>query len=104
MMHSRLPEIYNDYFTVFEKQSEDYKDNNDIIKRISRRRTETSLWLMNTVAAAGKEDELWGLRKIALKDYSGIVFSSSPFGLKLKLTGLAVMPHIYFAMLKRRSG
>ena len=102
-MNSRLPVIYNDYFTVFEKQSEDYKDNNDIIKRISRRRTETSLWLMNIVIPAGKEDELWGLRKIALKDYSGIVFSSSPFGLKLKLTGLAVMPHIYFAILKRRS-
>ena len=102
-MNSRLPEIYSDYFTVFDKQSEDYKDDSFISKRIARRRTETSLWLMGIVIKAGKEGDFWMLRKSALNDYSEVVFSSSPFGLKLKLTGLAVMPHIYLAMLKRRS-
>lgn len=101
-MNSRLPEIYEDYFTVFEKQAGDNKDNSFISKRITRRRTETALWLMSIVIAAGKEGEYWKLRKKALSDFADVVFSSAPFGLKLKLTGLAIMPHIYLGLLKRR--
>ncbi len=101
-MNSRLPEIYEDYFTVFEKQTEDNKDNSFISKRIARRRTETALWLMNIVIAAGKEGEVWKLRKKALVGFTDVVFSSAPFGLKLKLTGLAIMPHVYFGLLKKR--
>lgn len=101
-MNSRLPDICNDYFVVFEKQAEDYKDNGFIRKKIARREAETALWLMNTVIAAGKEDKLWDLRRKALKNYSAVFFSSAPFSLKVKLTGLALMPHVYFALLKRR--
>lgn len=103
-MNSMLPKIYDDYFTVFKKQTEDYKDNDLIIKRITRRRTETALWLMSIVIGAGNEEEYWMLRKIALTDYADVVFSSVPIDLKLKLTGLMLMPHVYLRLLKKRKG
>ena len=101
-MNSMLPMIYDDYFTVFEKQTEDYKDNNYIIKRITRRRIETALWLMGIVIASGEEEKYWRLRKKALVNLADVVFSSVPIDLKLKLTGLALMPHVYLWLLKNR--
>lgn len=102
-MNSRLPSIYDDYFTVFEWQTRNHKNNRFIRKKIAGREAETALWLMNIVISAGKETEFWKLRKNSLKHYSDVVFSSAPFYLKFKLTVLALMPHLYFAMLKRRA-
>ncbi len=101
-MNSKLPMIYDDYFTVFEKQTADYKDNRFIIKKLTRRRVETALWLMSIVIASGKVEDYWRLRKKALIDSADVVFSTAPFYLKLKLTGLALMPHVYLWMLKKR--
>ena len=103
-MNSKLPVVYPDYFAVFEKQAEENKDNVYISKRIAGRRCETSLWLMGIVIKAGKEGEIWGLRKEALKSFSSVMFSSVPFSLKIKLMGVAVMPHVYFALLRRKAG
>lgn len=102
-MNSKLPVVYPDYFAVFEKQAEENKDNVYISKRIAGRRCETSLWLMGIVIKAGKEGEIWGLRKEALKSFSSVMFSSVPFSLKIKLMGVALMPHVYFAMLRRKA-
>ena len=102
-MHSGLADKYRDYFKVFDRQIKDCGSDRRLRKMIAVRASETALWLMRIVIADGKENELWNLRKAALEYYSSVVFSSAPFLLKSKLTGLAVMPHIYFAMLKKRT-
>lgn len=102
-MHSRLPEIYKDYFTVFGKQYDDYKDDGKIRRKIVRRNAENSLWLMSIMIAEGKEQELWVLRKAALKNSPDLFFSNAPFKLKIKLTGLALTPHLYFSMLRKKA-
>lgn len=101
-MHLRLAEIYPDYFKVFDKQRENINGNKTVLKMLTLRETENSLWLMSEVNSAGKSKELWNLRKLALKHAGAILISKVPIILKLKLIGLAVMPHLYFAMLKGR--
>lgn len=101
-MHLRLSEIYPDYFKVFDKQREDLNGNKTVLKMLTLRETENSLWLMSEVNSAGKSKELWNLRKLALKHAGTILISKVTIILKLKLIGLAVMPHLYFAMLKGR--
>lgn len=101
-MHLRLAEIYPDYFKVFDKQRENINGNKTVLKMLTLRETENSLWLMSEVNSAGKSKELWNLRKLALKHAGTILISKVPIILKLKLIGLAVMPHLYFAMLKGR--
>ena len=101
-MHLRLAEIYPDYFKVFDKQRENINGNITVLKMLTLRETENSLWLMSEVNSAGKSKELWNLRKLALKHAGTILISKVPIILKLKLIGLAVMPHLYFAMLKGR--
>ncbi len=102
-MHSRLPEIYKDYFTVFEKQYDDFKDDSKIRRMIIRRNAENSLWLLGIMIAEGKEQELWDIRKAALRRSPALLFSNAPFKLKLKVTGLALMPHLYFSMLRKKA-
>lgn len=101
-MHLRLAEIYSDYFKVFDKQREDLNGNKTVLRKVSVREAENSLWLMREVKAAGKSKELWNLRKIAISRAGIILTSKVPLILKLKVIGLAVMPHLYFVMLKRR--
>ena len=102
-MNSRLAELYHDYFLMFARQREDYLDNAPIRKRIAVRQAETSLWLMHVLAKSGMKDEFWSLRKTAMSIVSDVLFSSAPFLLRTKLTGVTVMPHIYFAMLRRKA-
>lgn len=102
-MHSRLPEIYKDYFAVFEKQFDDYKDDSKIRRKIVRRNVENSLWLLRIMITEGKEQELWNIRKAALKNSADLFFSNAPFKLKVKLTGLAMVPHLYFALLRKKA-
>jgi len=101
--HARLLEIYPDFFTMFGKQREDFKDNGKIRKRIAIREAETALWLMRIMQKSGRRQEMWNLRKKTLALTADVIFSSAPFLLKSKLTAVAVMPHIYFAMLRRKA-
>ncbi len=101
-MHSRLSGIYKDYFTVFEKQYEDYKDDSKNRRKIVRRSAENALWLLSIMIAEGKDQELWSIRKAALRNNRDLFFSNAPFKLKVKVTGLALIPHLYFAMLRKK--
>ena len=101
--HARLLEIYPDFFTMFARQREDFIDNAPIRKRIAVRQAETSLWLMRVLAKKGMKDEFWSLRKTAMSIVGDVLFSSAPFLLRTKLIGVAVMPHIYLAMLRRKA-
>ena len=101
--HARLLEIYPDFFTMFARQREDFIDNAPIRKRIAVRQAETSLWLMRVLAKKGMKDEFWSLRKTAMSIVGDVLFSSAPFLLRTKLIGVTVMPHIYFAMLRRKA-
>ncbi len=98
-MNSSLAEVYPDYFMMFARQREDFLDNAPVRKRIAVRQAETSLWLMRIMAESGRREELWSLRKTAMRITGEVLFSSAPFRLKTKLIGITVMPHIYFAML-----
>ena len=102
VMNSRLPNNYRDYFTVFDKQYDDFRNDRSLRERIAERTADTALWLMRILISAGKENELWELRNAALERYFTVLFSSTSFAIKIKLTFLAIMPHLYFAMLKRR--
>lgn len=101
-VHSDLPEKYNDFFTMFERQKEEFKKDSSVRKRIARREAETALWLMRIMMSHGKEKELWMLRKKALGITGDVIFSSAPVMIKLKLTGVALLPHLYFSMLRRK--
>ncbi len=101
VMHSNLAEHYDDYFKVFDKQLEDLKNDPQLFREIAKRKSETSLWLMRILSAVGDKGSLWKLRKSALKNAGAVMFSSSPFLLKTKLAGVAVMPHLYFTLLKK---
>ena len=101
--HSALPDIWPDYFTMYERQRTECKNDRAICKNIDRREAETGLWLMRIMFREGKEGEVWNLRKKTLAITWSVIWSSAPFGMKLKLTGVAVMPHIYFAMLRKRA-
>ena len=101
-MNSRLPEIYPDYFTVFDKQRNDYRDERNIRKNVNLREVENAFWLIRIMITEGKDREIWNIRKEVLKTAGSVYFSSLPILLKFKMIGLAVMPHIYFAMLRKR--
>jgi len=102
VMHTRLSECYSDYFSVFDMQREELKGSNDIYRKITKREIETALWLIRILRCEGKNRECWLLRKkltgLGVKD----LFSGTPFKVKLKLTGVIVLPHLYFAVLKVR--
>ena len=100
--HSRVNELYKDFFSMFEKQKKDLADNRYFRKRISGREAETALWLMRILVNNGNKDAFWDLRKRAVKLSGDVIWSSAPFTIKLKLIGVTVMPHIYLAMLKGR--
>lgn len=102
-MSAGLGEICRDYFKVFEKQAADFRDDPSVSRKIARRETETALWLMRKFAKEGPDDLLCGLRRSALRRYGSVLFSPAPFRLKLKLTGLALMSHVYLALLRRRT-
>ena len=103
-MHTLLATIYPDYFKVFDLQREDFSNDPSVMRRIRRREAEYALWLMNYAYQNDDPSGLWKLRKIAVKDTVYVLFSSSPFLMKIKLAGVTLMPHIYFAILKRRAG
>lgn len=100
--HSSLDEKYEGYFAMFGKLKSDFADDGFIRKRISNREAETALWLMRIMVNNGNKKAAWELRKRAVAAAGDVIRSSAPFALKLKLIGVAVMPHIYFAMLKGR--
>jgi hypothetical protein len=54
------------------------------------------------MADNGNKSALCDLRKRAVRISGDVIWSSAPFKIKLKLVGVTVMPHIYFAMLKGR--
>ena len=99
--HSALPGIWPDYFTMYEMQKSECRNDRAILKNIDRREAETGLWLMRVMLREGKDGEVWNLRKKTLGVTMSVIWSSAPFGMKLKLIGVAVMPHIYFAMLRK---
>ena len=101
-MHSRLAEVYPDYFVMLARQREDFLDNAPIRNRIAARQAETALWLMRSMVNAGRKKETWDLRKAAMDITDDVLFSSAPFMIRIKLIGVTVMPHIYFAMLKSK--
>ena len=101
--NSGLNERYNDFFSMFEKQKKDFAGNGYIRKRIAGREAETALWLMRIQVNNGNRKAFWDLRKRAVRISGDVIWSSAPFAIKLKLIGVTVMPHIYFAMLKGRS-
>ena len=100
--HSDLPNIWPDYFTMYERQKAECRDDSTICRNIERREEETGLWLMRILILHGNERDVWSVRKKTLKITWRVIWSSAPFGIKVKLFAVAVMPHIYFAMLKKR--
>ena len=101
--HGRLLEIYPDYFRMYEMQKADLTDNAHFRRLIARREAETALWLMRVVITKDNANEFWNIRKKALGVTGSVLFSSAPLKLKLKLAVLTLMPHLYFAILKKRT-
>lgn len=101
-MHRRLTGIYLDYFKVFELQREDFLTDRATVRKIAVREAECALWLIRVMISEGKKDERWEIRKKVLDVTGKILCSSAPLLLKAKLTGLTLMPHLYFALVKRR--
>lgn len=102
VMHSLLSERYDDYFLVLEIQKEELKERRAVCRKITKREIETALWLMRIMGSEGKAGEMWKLRKKITGIRCNDLFSGTPFKLKLKLAGVIIMPHLYFALLKRR--
>ena len=100
--HSGIDEKYEGYFAMFGKLKSDFADDSFIRKRISNREAETALWLMRIMVNNGNKKAVWELRKRAVAAAGDVIRSNAPFALKLKLIGVTIMPHIYFAMLKGR--
>ena len=100
--HSGIDEKYEGYFAMFGKLKSDFADDSFIRKRISNREAETALWLMRIMVNNGNKKAAWDLRKRAMGAAGNVIWSQAPFKIKLKLTGVTIMPHIYFAMLKGR--
>ena len=100
--HSRVNEKYTDFFAMFEKQKKELESDTYIRKRISGREAETALWLMRIMINKGNKQAAWDLRKRATGIAGDVIWSKSPFSIKMKLIGVTIMPHIYFAMLKGR--
>ena len=102
-MNNLLPEIYPDYFTIFERQRKELGGNKKIRNAITKREIENALWLLRIMSLGGNKMQLWDIRKRMLGIAGDVLLSRTPFLIKLKLAGVAVMPHIYFAMLKKRT-
>lgn len=100
--NSCLDEKYEGYFSMFDKLKEEFADDGFIRKRIACREAETALWLMRIMIRNGNSKAAWELRKRAVAAAGDVIRSSAPFALKLKLIGVTIMPHIYFAMIKGR--
>ncbi len=100
--HSGIDEKYEGYFAMFGKLKSDFADDSFIRKRISNREAETALWLMRIMVNNGNKKAAWELRKRAVAAAGDVIRSNAPFALKLKLIGVTIMPHTYFAMLKGR--
>ena len=98
--HARISEIWCDYYTLYQRQREEFKDELLIIKKIERREAETGLWLMRIMTQEGNESVLRDIRRELLGIFRSILWSSSPFLIKLKIVTVAIAPHIYFWLLK----
>lgn len=103
VMSSGLAQNYKDYFKFFDRLKQDFCNDKTPYKKTVKREAETALWLMRLFADKDNLKELWYLRKEALSVAGTVICSSAPFSLKIKLTGLAIMPHIYFSMLRKRT-
>ena len=102
VMHSGLSERYSDYFQVLDTQRKEVKDHRLVLLNITKREVETALWLMRIMKCEGKDREMWILRRKLTGLNGKGLFSCSPFKIKLKLIGVIILPHIYFALLKIR--
>lgn len=100
-MGSRMHEIYPDYFAVFARQKRDNRDKKTIYGNILRREAENALWLMRIMAAPGRKQEFWNVRKSLLDSAGSGIFFCRAAGIRLKLFCVALMPHIYYALLKK---
>ena len=100
--NSCLDEKYEGYFSMFDKLKEELADDGFIRKRIACREAETALWLMRIMVGNGNKKAVWDLRRRAVRASGDVIWSQAPFSIRMKLIGVAVMPHIYFAMLKGR--
>ena len=100
--HSGIDEKYEGYFAMFGKLKSDFADDSFIRKRISNREAETALWLLRIMVNNGNKKAAWELRKRAVAAAGDVISSQAPFAIKMKLIGVTIMPHIYFAMLKGR--
>ena len=75
----------------------------DVTQPAARPEAETALWLMRIMINNGNKQAAWDLRKRATGIAGDVIWSKSPFSIKMKLIGVTIMPHIYFAMLKGRN-
>ena len=50
----------------------------------------------------GKKKEIWEIRKKLLGITGHVLFSKTPFHIKIKLVMLALMPYLYMAILKKK--
>ena len=100
--NSCLDEKYEGYFSMFDKLKEEFADDGFIRKRIACREAETALWLMRIMVGNGNKKAVWDLRRRAVRASGDVIWSQAPFPIKMKLIGVTVMPHIYYAMLKGR--
>ena len=87
---------------MFGKLKSDFADDSFIRKRISNREAENALWLMRIMVNNGNKKAAWELRKRAVAASGDVIWSQAPFSIRMKLIGVTIMPHIYFAMLKGR--
>lgn len=100
--HSSLPDIWRDYFRMYEMEKLDFPNDAAICKNIDRRQAETALWLMGILVRADKTDEFWEIRKKTLKFTGSVIGAKVPLKIKMKLIGVALAPHVYIMMLKGR--
>ena len=100
--NSCLPLIWRDYFVMYERQKADLTEDRSIIRNIDRRQAETALWLMRIMISNGREQEIWNLRKKIIKITSSVLLSHAPVNIKIKVIAVALVPHLYISLLRRR--
>lgn len=100
--HSHITGIWRDYYSLYDRQLEEFRNERIIRKSIERRKTETGLWLIRSMILEGKQNEIWEIRKRLLRITWSVIFSSAPFHIKAKLIMLSLMPRLFISMLKKK--
>lgn len=100
--HLHITEIWRDYYTLYDRQIKEFRNERLIRKNVERRESETGLWLIRSMMLQGKKKEIWEIRKKLLGITGHVLFSKTPFHIKIKLVMLALMPYLYMAILKKK--